>query len=175
MLPDHSNKEEHNRCLEEKAGLRIFDNQHMWLGHVTMIAFSGISPAPRLNRMTAGGEFEYIRALWEDCMPQRPVPSLTIVVGCAAFLFLASTATQIANRTGMAFEQNPQAADTATRTIIDRFNDAFNRHDPEVMASLLTDDTVFEDTSTRWETDGRKGCGGCILARVVQAQSRCSI
>ena len=51
-------------------------------------------------------------------------------------------------------KQNPQAADTATRTIIDRFNDAFNRHDPEVMASLLTDDTVFEGTSPA--PDGRR-------------------
>ena len=37
--------------------------------------------------------------------------------------------------------------DTTTRTVIDRFNAAFNRHDADTVASLLTDDTVFEDTS----------------------------
>jgi len=39
-----------------------------------------------------------------------------------------------------------QSRDT-TRTVIDRFNDAFNRHDADALAPLLTDDTVFEDTS----------------------------
>jgi|SRR5580698_1190075 len=34
-----------------------------------------------------------------------------------------------------------------TRTVIDRFNEAFNRHDADALAPLLTDDTVFEDTS----------------------------
>ena len=31
--------------------------------------------------------------------------------------------------------------------VIERFNAAFNRHDTEAVAALLTDDTVFEDTS----------------------------
>ena len=44
-------------------------------------------------------------------------------------------------------EQNLQAAETITRTVIRNFNDAFNRQDPEALAALLTDDTVFEDTS----------------------------
>jgi ketosteroid isomerase-like protein len=35
----------------------------------------------------------------------------------------------------------------ATREIIDRFNAAFNRHDADALASLLTDDTIFENTS----------------------------
>ena len=35
----------------------------------------------------------------------------------------------------------------ATRATIDRFNEAFNRHDADVLAAMLTDDTVFEDTS----------------------------
>jgi len=35
----------------------------------------------------------------------------------------------------------------ATRAVIDSFNAAFNRHDAEALASLLTEDTVFEDTS----------------------------
>ena len=34
-----------------------------------------------------------------------------------------------------------------TGLVIERFNEAFNRHDADALASLLTDDTVFEDTS----------------------------
>jgi ketosteroid isomerase-like protein len=41
-----------------------------------------------------------------------------------------------------------------TRGVIDRFNEAFNRHDAEALALLLTDDTVFEDTSPA--PDGRR-------------------
>jgi ketosteroid isomerase-like protein len=35
-----------------------------------------------------------------------------------------------------------------TRAIVGGFNEAFNRHDADALASLLTDDAVFEDTST---------------------------
>ena len=42
----------------------------------------------------------------------------------------------------------------ATRATIDRFNDAFNRHDADSLAGLLTEDTVFEDTSPA--PDGRR-------------------
>jgi ketosteroid isomerase-like protein len=34
----------------------------------------------------------------------------------------------------------------STRDVIDRFNDAINRQDGAAVASLLTDDTVFENT-----------------------------
>jgi ketosteroid isomerase-like protein len=47
----------------------------------------------------------------------------------------------------MNYEQNVQLQDQATRTTIDNFNEAFNRHDADALAALLTDDTVFEDTS----------------------------
>lgn len=36
---------------------------------------------------------------------------------------------------------------SATRIAIDRFNEAFNRRDADALASTLTDDTVFENTS----------------------------
>jgi ketosteroid isomerase-like protein len=47
----------------------------------------------------------------------------------------------------MTFEETPQTGDLATRAAVDRFNEAFNRHDADALASFLTDDTVFEDTS----------------------------
>jgi ketosteroid isomerase-like protein len=47
----------------------------------------------------------------------------------------------------MISEENSQTAAPATRVVIDRFNEAFNRHDADALAALLTDDTIFEDTS----------------------------
>jgi len=38
--------------------------------------------------------------------------------------------------------------------VIDQFNEAFNWHDADILAPLLTDDTVFEDTSPA--PDGRR-------------------
>lgn len=42
----------------------------------------------------------------------------------------------------------------STRATIDRFNAIFNDHDADVLAEVLTDDTVFEDTSP--PPDGRR-------------------
>jgi ketosteroid isomerase-like protein len=47
----------------------------------------------------------------------------------------------------MISEQNSQTSEPTTRMVIDRFNEAFNRHDVDALSPLLTDDTVFEDTS----------------------------
>jgi len=58
---------------------------------------------------------------------------------------------------GMSQETSAKQAETieqATRAAIDRFNEAFNRHDADALASTLTDDTVFEDTSPA--PDGRR-------------------
>jgi ketosteroid isomerase-like protein len=44
-------------------------------------------------------------------------------------------------------DQSSLAGSQTTRTIIDRFNEAFNQHDADAVALWLTDDTVFEDTS----------------------------
>jgi ketosteroid isomerase-like protein len=61
-----------------------------------------------------------------------------VIAACAAVLFLYSGARRKANG---------QTAELTTRAAIDRFNDAFNRHDADALAECLTDDTVFEDTS----------------------------
>ena len=47
----------------------------------------------------------------------------------------------------MTFEDAPQNISLTTRTVVERFNEAFNRHDADAVAALRTDDTVFEDTS----------------------------
>lgn len=61
-----------------------------------------------------------------------------LIVACAAVLFLYSGARRKANG---------QTAELTTRAVIERFNDAFNRHDADALGALLADDTVFEDTS----------------------------
>jgi ketosteroid isomerase-like protein len=59
----------------------------------------------------------------------------TLIAACAAVLFLSLSA------------QTPQNGEVITRAVVERFDEAFNRHDIEAVATLLTDDTVFEDTS----------------------------
>jgi ketosteroid isomerase-like protein len=54
----------------------------------------------------------------------------------------------------MSQKQNVQLEEQLTRTSIESFNEAFNRHDADGLAALLTDDTVFEDTSPA--PDGRR-------------------
>ncbi len=57
------------------------------------------------------------------------------------------TVTKTKDPTPMISEQNSQTSEPTTRMVIDRFNEAFNRHDVDALSPLLTDDTVFEDTS----------------------------
>lgn len=49
------------------------------------------------------------------------------------------------------------SVEQATRSAVDKFNDAFNHHDADALAAFLTDDTVFEDTSPA--PDGRRIVG----------------
>lgn len=60
---------------------------------------------------------------------------MKLLAALSAALFLAAS------------PQKPQSTNMTTRAVVDRFNDAFNRHDAETVISLLADDTVFEDTS----------------------------
>jgi ketosteroid isomerase-like protein len=77
-----------------------------------------------------------------------------VVVVFAVFLFGGPLSAGRAREVSMSYEQNVQLQDRATRTTIDSFNEAFNRHDADALAALLTDDTVFEDTSPA--PDGRR-------------------
>lgn len=71
----------------------------------------------------------------------------TLITVCAVIFFFTSSSPRTAHATPMPFEETPQTSDLTTRAVVDRFNEAFNRHDADALASLLTDDTVFEDTS----------------------------
>ena len=54
----------------------------------------------------------------------------------------------------MSYQQDLQLLEQATREAIDSFNEVFNRHDADALADILTEDTVFEDTSP--PPDGRR-------------------
>jgi ketosteroid isomerase-like protein len=56
-----------------------------------------------------------------------------------------------------------EARELMTRGTIEKFNEAFNRHDADAIAALLTDDTVFEDTSPA--PDGRRVVGKAAVAQ----------
>ena len=53
----------------------------------------------------------------------------------------------------MTTAQGSQPSKT-TASVVERFNEAFNRHDADGLAQWLSDDTVFEDTSPA--PDGRR-------------------
>jgi ketosteroid isomerase-like protein len=76
------------------------------------------------------------------------------VMLCAVVLFSSLLPSAQTHEVPMTHDQNTQSQEQATRTAIDRFNEAFNRHDADALAVLLTEDTVFEDTSPA--PDGRR-------------------
>jgi len=47
----------------------------------------------------------------------------------------------------------------ATRETIERFNEAFNRHDVDAVMALMTDDVVFENTSPAPDGERFEGWG----------------
>ena len=77
---------------------------------------------------------------------------------CAVLLFGGLFSAGKTHEVSMSHEQNApsqaQASEQATRTAINNFNEAFNRHDADALAAFLTEDTVFEDTSPA--PDGRR-------------------
>ncbi len=76
-------------------------------------------------------------------MPIRTAQLRSLMVTCTVFL-LGSLCSP--REIPMSHEQNAPSQEQSTRAAIDRFNDAFNRHDADGLAACLTDDTVFEDT-----------------------------
>jgi len=71
-----------------------------------------------------------------------------LIARCGAGLLLSLPALH------MAYQRNSQNAELTTREAVERFNEIFNQHDADALANLLTEDTVFEDTSPA--PDGRR-------------------
>jgi len=78
---------------------------------------------------------------------ERVAKNGALIAMCAAVLLLVLSAAQKGHAIGMTSGRNPLGSEAETRAVVERFNDAFNRHDADTIALLLTDDTVFEDTS----------------------------
>ncbi len=82
-----------------------------------------------------------------------------LVVICSVFWFASFCSER---EVVMAKVPSGPSQEQATRATVDKFNDAFNRHDADSVAMLLTDDTVFEDTSPA--PDGRRIEGKAAVA-----------
>src|SRR5947208_2530726 len=81
------------------------------------------------------------------CKPMCSANRHPIVLACAVMLFGGLPSAGQTHEVPMSHKQNAQSQEQATRTAIDGFNEAFNRHDADALAEHLTDDTIFEDTS----------------------------
>ncbi|MBZ5589276.1 MAG: nuclear transport factor 2 family protein [Acidobacteriia bacterium] len=82
-----------------------------------------------------------------------PVHLQALTVAGAWLLLVSPSPAEKANEVPVNHEKNIQSKEQATRTAVERFNEAFNRHDADAVAALVTEDTVFEDTSPA--PDGR--------------------
>ena len=86
-----------------------------------------------------------------------------VVVICAVFgVFGGPWATEARQSTPMNNHGTVRTEDEATRAAVEHFNEAFNRHNADAVAGLLTEDTVFEDTSPA--PDGRRIEGKAAVA-----------
>ena len=74
-----------------------------------------------------------------------------LVVACLLFL---SSGLLFLGSIPMGNADTLRSQEGATRQAVERFDEVFNRHDADALAGLLTDDTVFEDTSPA--PDGRR-------------------
>lgn len=85
---------------------------------------------------------------------------------CAAIALVILAAAEGVPEMALSPERN-QASAATTQAVIDRFNEAFNLRDADAVASLLTDDTVFEDTSPA--PDGKRIEGKPVVAEFWRA------
>ena len=84
-------------------------------------------------------------------MPMCPANRRGFLVICSLLL---SSNVCFSGDVAMGRTQNAESAEQATRSTVEKFNQTFNRHDADMLANLLTEDTVFEDTSPA--PDGRR-------------------
>ena len=103
-------------------------------------------------------------------MSALPASRQLFAAACTAVLLFSNSPIPNTHEVPMNPEQNgalsslQRAASEVeqTRTAIERFNQAFNAHDADALAALMTDDTVFEDTSPA--PDGRRIEGKAAVA-----------
>jgi ketosteroid isomerase-like protein len=95
-------------------------------------------------------------------MRQRAVTvQLLLLVSAGLVSFVGKTVSRT-NGQSMNSQPDPRL-DGMTHTVVDHFNDAFNRHDPDALEALLTDNTVFENTSP--PPDGQRIVGKAAVMK----------
>jgi ketosteroid isomerase-like protein len=72
----------------------------------------------------------------------------------SSFLLFSQSSRQSGKEVFVSHDKTVQSEEQMTRGVIDTFNQFFNKHDADALAALLTEDTVFEDTSPA--PDGRR-------------------
>jgi len=73
---------------------------------------------------------------------------------------------------GQSAAPSSQAQAETTRSVVERFNDTFNRHDLDAIMALMTDDCIFEDTEPR--PDGTRYVGSQAVRSRWEALFRAS-
>lgn len=84
----------------------------------------------------------------------RLVRLVCLDVTLLASMLVGCCLSELAQEVSVKHDSPASSVEAATRQAIERFNEAFNRHDADALSKLLTDDTVFEDTSPA--PDGRR-------------------
>ena len=59
-----------------------------------------------------------------------------------------------------------------TREVLDQYREAFRRHDPSLLADLVADDCVIEDTSPAPDGARREGGAACLARWSELAENR---
>jgi len=96
-------------------------------------------------------------------MRDGSVNPAAVVILCAVFGVVGGlSAAELNQSTSMRKDGNIHPEEQATRAAVESFNQAFNRHDADEVAALLTEDTIFEDTSPA--PDGRRIEGKAAVA-----------
>lgn len=94
----------------------------------------------------------------------KPAGYRALVVTCSVFFFVSLCSER---EVVMAKAPSGSSQEQATRATVDKFNDAFNRHDADGVAALLSEDTIFEDTAPA--PDGRRVQGKAAVAEFWRA------
>lgn len=84
-----------------------------------------------------------------------------VVVLCAALMPPAASISQTMR--GKQMEQ-PDSATQSSLDVVEKFNEAFNRHDVDAVMLLMTDDCVFENTAP--SPDGTRHQGAAAVRSV---------
>ena len=118
-----------------------------------------------LDRFTVADAYLFTVLHWSEVTPldlERWPPLRRYL---ARLLARPSVARAVAEERELYARERQQRRETArpsTRTVIDRFNDVFQRHDPSALEALVADDCVLENTAPAPDGARHVGKSACI-------------